>query len=76
MIQEAKDLNILLLEELLEPLMTHELAIMQHNEEETKIKIIALKSTTQGEDEFEQSKEGDKDEEMALITRKLKRKLR
>ena len=47
-IQEAKDLNVLLLEELLGSLMMHELSMKQHQEEDVKKKmIIALKSTTQ-----------------------------
>ena len=46
-IQEAKDLNILSLEELLGSLMTHELSMKQHQEEYVKKKkTIALKSTT------------------------------
>ena len=45
-IQEAKDLNILSLEELLGSLMTHELSMKQHQEEDVKKKrTIVLKST-------------------------------
>ena len=39
-IQEAKDLNILFLEELLGSLMTHELSMKQHQEEDIKKKRI------------------------------------
>ena len=45
-IQEAKNLNVLSLEELLGSLMTYELTMKQHTEEETRRKrTIALKST-------------------------------
>ena len=57
MIQEAKDLNVLPLEELLRSLMIHELTMRQHSEEETKKeKIIALKSTSQEEEESDKLK--------------------
>ena len=47
-IQEAKDLNILSLEELLRSLMTYELNMKQHQEEDVKKKrTITLKSTAQ-----------------------------
>ena len=51
-IQEMKDLNKLPLEELIRSLMTHELVMGQHMEEESrKKKTIALKSTAAEEDE-------------------------
>ena len=68
-IQEAKDLNTLPLEELLGSLMTHELSMMQHQEDEIKKKrTIALKSTTSPDYETDDSEDEDQDEEMALIT--------
>ena len=76
-IQEAKDLNILPLEELLGSLMTHELSMKQYQEENVKKKrIIALKSTTQLNEESEETKNEKQDKEMALITRKFKRFLK
>ncbi|XP_073116782.1 uncharacterized protein [Elaeis guineensis] len=76
-IQEAKDLNTLPLEELLGSLMTHELSMMQHQEDEIKKKrTIALKSTTSPDYETDDSEDEDQDEEMALITRKFKKFLR
>ncbi|XP_073103314.1 uncharacterized protein [Elaeis guineensis] len=76
-IQEAKDLNTLPLEELLGSLMTHELSMMQHQEDEIKKKrTIALKSTTSPDYETDDSEDEDQDEEMALITRKFKKLLR
>ena len=57
MIQEVKDLNILLLEELFGSLMTNELTIKQYFEEEIKRKkTIALKSTAQDEEDLEKIK--------------------
>ena len=73
MLQETKDLNILSLEELLGSLMTHELTIKQHSEEETRRKkIIALKSIAQEEEDSEKSKFSEDDEDLALITRKFR----
>ena len=51
-IQEAKDLNIQPLEELLRSLMIHKLSMKQHQEEEVKKKrTIAFKSMTQLDEE-------------------------
>ena len=76
-IQEAKDLNILPLEELLGSLMTHELSMKQHQEEEVKKKrIIALKSTAPPDEETDDTEDEEQDEEMALITRRFKKFLR
>ena len=76
-IQEAKDLNTLPLEELLGSLMTHELSMKQHQEDEVKKKrTIALKSTTSPDYETDESEDEEQDEEMALITRKFKKFLR
>ncbi|GAV90672.1 UBN2 domain-containing protein, partial [Cephalotus follicularis] len=58
-IEEAKNLNILPLEDLLGSLMTHDLSI--------KKKVVTLKSSTS------EATEDDNDEELALITRKFKR---
>ncbi len=72
-IQEAKDLNSLLLEELLGSLMTYELSMKQNLEEDEpkKRRTIALKSTLH-EDESEDF-ESENSEEMALITRRFKK---
>ena len=76
-IQEAKDLNILPLEELLGSLMTHELSMKQHQEEEVKKKrTIALKSIAQLDEETDDTENEEQDEEMALIARRFKKFLR
>ena len=76
-IQEAKDLNILPLEELLRSLMTHELSMKQHQEEDVKKKrTISLKSTTQLDEKSDDIENEEQDEEMTLITRKFKRFLK
>ena len=76
-IQEAKDLNILSLEELLGSLMIHELSMKQHQEEDIKKKmIIALKSTAQPDEESDDTENKEQDEEMALITRRFKKFLK
>ena len=76
-IQEAKDLNTLPLEELLGSLMTHELSMMQHQEDEIKKKrTIALKSTASPDEEIDDTEDEEQDEEMALITRRFKKFLR
>ena len=76
-IQEAKDLNILSLEELLGSLMTHELSMKHHQEEDVKKKrIIALKSNAQPDEESDDTKNKEQDEEMALITRRFKKFLK
>ena len=74
-IQEAKDLNILLLEELLGSLMTYELNQKQNaqEEEDKRKKSITFKSTTQ---ENESESEDENEEELALITRKFKKFMR
>ncbi|GAV70631.1 DUF4219 domain-containing protein/UBN2 domain-containing protein, partial [Cephalotus follicularis] len=70
-IEEAKDLNTLHLEDLLESLMTHELSMLRKDDDEEKEKrkkkVVALKSST-----IEDS-EDDSDEELALITWKFKK---
>ena len=72
-IQEAKDLNILPLEELLGSLMTHELSMKQYQEEEVKKKrTIALKSMAQLDEETDDTENEEQDEEMALITRRFR----
>ena len=76
-IQEAKDLNTLLLEELLGSLMTHELSMNQHQEDEVKKKrTIALKSTALPDDETDDTEDEEQDEEMALIPQRFKKFLR
>ena len=72
-IQEAKDLNVLPLEELLGSLMTHELTMKQHTEEKTKRKrTIALKSTAQEENDSEKLDNSEEDKDLALITKKFR----
>ncbi|GAV85308.1 LOW QUALITY PROTEIN: UBN2 domain-containing protein, partial [Cephalotus follicularis] len=70
-IEEAKNLNILPLEDLLGSLMTHELMQKKDYDEEKekkKKKIVALKSSL-----IEDSEDDDENEELALITRKFKK---
>ncbi|GAV77821.1 zf-CCHC domain-containing protein/UBN2 domain-containing protein [Cephalotus follicularis] len=71
-IEEAKNLNILLLEDLIGSLMTHELLIQKKDDEEErekkKKKIVALKSSL-----IEDSEDDDDNEELALITQKFKK---
>ncbi|KAK2972465.1 hypothetical protein RJ640_003891 [Escallonia rubra] len=71
-IQKAKDLNVLKLEELVGSLMTHEITMKIHDEEETtsKKKNLALKAEashepTESSDDF--------DPDMAFITCKFKK---
>ncbi|GAV57052.1 UBN2 domain-containing protein, partial [Cephalotus follicularis] len=70
-IEEAKNLNILPLEDLLGSLMTHELLMQNKDDDEEKEKkkknIVALKSSL-----IEHSEDDDKNEELALITQKFK----
>ena len=76
-IQEAKDLNILPLEDLLGLLMTYELSMKQHQEEEVKKKrTIVLKSMAQLDEGTDDMENEEQDEEMALITRRFKKFLR
>ncbi|GAV60773.1 zf-CCHC domain-containing protein/UBN2 domain-containing protein [Cephalotus follicularis] len=71
-IEEAKNLNILPLEDLLGSLMTHELSMQKKDDDEEKEKkkkkIVALKSSL-----IEDSEYDDENEELALITRKFKK---
>ncbi|GAV89681.1 UBN2 domain-containing protein, partial [Cephalotus follicularis] len=71
-IEEAKNLNILPLENLLGSLMTHELSMQKKYDEEDKEKkkkkIVALKSSL-----IEDSEDDDENQELALITRKFKK---
>ncbi|GAV56842.1 UBN2 domain-containing protein, partial [Cephalotus follicularis] len=66
-IEEAKNLNILPLEDLLGSLMTHELSMQNKDDDEEKEKkkkkIVALKSSI-----VEDSEDDDENEELALIT--------
>ena len=76
-IQEAKDLNLLSIKELLDSLMTYELMMKQNIEEEAKKrKTISLKSIAKEDDKSEDSEEGNEDKEIALLTRKFKRFMR
>ncbi|GAV82539.1 UBN2 domain-containing protein, partial [Cephalotus follicularis] len=71
-IEEAKNLNILPLEDLLGSLMTHELSMQKKDDDEEKEKrkkkIVALKSSS-----IEDSEDNDDNEELALITGKFKK---
>ncbi|GAV65056.1 LOW QUALITY PROTEIN: UBN2 domain-containing protein, partial [Cephalotus follicularis] len=68
-IKEAKNLNILRLENLLGSLMTHELSMQKKDNDEEKEKkeknVVALKSST-----IEDFDDDDHDHELAFITRK------
>ena len=68
-IQEAKDLNILELDELMGSLMTHEITMKSHDDHDKKKKGIAFKSSIK-EDE---SSEEDDDEEFAMMARRFKK---
>ncbi|KAK2978778.1 hypothetical protein RJ640_011306 [Escallonia rubra] len=70
-IQEATDLNLLKLEELVGYLMTHKITMKIHDEEETtsKKKILALKV----EASHETKSSDDSDQDMTFITRKFKK---
>ncbi|GAV90021.1 UBN2 domain-containing protein, partial [Cephalotus follicularis] len=67
-IKEAKNLNILPLEDLLGSLMTHELSMQKKDDDEEKEKkkkkVVPLKSSTI---------EDSDDDELSLITRKFKK---
>ncbi|GAV70881.1 UBN2 domain-containing protein, partial [Cephalotus follicularis] len=71
-IEEAKNLNVLPLEDLLGSLMTHELSMQKEDDDEEKEKkkkkIVALKLFL-----IEYSEDDDENEELALITRKFKK---
>ncbi|GAV68601.1 UBN2 domain-containing protein [Cephalotus follicularis] len=62
-IEEAKDLSTLSLEDLLGSLMTHKLCMSNQERNEHKKKTMALKA----------SKEEQSDEEMALLTKRIKK---
>ncbi|GAV71150.1 UBN2 domain-containing protein, partial [Cephalotus follicularis] len=67
-IEEAKNLNILPLEDLIGSLMTHELSMQKKDDDEEKEKkkkkIVALKSSL-----IEDSEDDNENEELAFITR-------
>ncbi|GAV57056.1 UBN2 domain-containing protein, partial [Cephalotus follicularis] len=69
-IEEAKNLDILPLEDLLGSLMTHELSMQKKDDDEENEKkknnIVALKPSL-----LEDSEDDDENEELALITRKF-----
>ncbi|GAV63829.1 zf-CCHC domain-containing protein/UBN2 domain-containing protein [Cephalotus follicularis] len=73
-IEEAKNLNVLALEDLLGSLITHELSMQKKDDDEEKEKkkkkIVALKSS-----QTEDSEDDDDDDEeaLALITRRFKK---
>ncbi|GAV79349.1 zf-CCHC domain-containing protein/UBN2 domain-containing protein [Cephalotus follicularis] len=68
-IKEAKNLNILPLEDLLGSLMTHELTMQKKEDDEEKEEnVVALKSIENSNDH-----DDDDGEELALFTRKFKK---
>ncbi|GAV76622.1 UBN2 domain-containing protein, partial [Cephalotus follicularis] len=72
-IEEAKNLNVLALEDLLGSLMTHELSMQKKDDDEKKEKkkkIVALKSS---QTEDSEDDDNDDDEELAFITRRFKK---
>ena len=71
-IQEAKDLTKLPLEELIGSLMTYEINLEKKQQEgkDKKKKSIALKATTKEKEEVYEEKQSEEDEDLALITRK------
>lgn len=70
-IQEAKELTKLPLEELLKSLMTHEISMGEQDEDQRKKKSIILKCSTY-DDEKEEEEKASANEDIALITRKFK----
>ncbi|GAV65295.1 DUF4219 domain-containing protein/UBN2 domain-containing protein [Cephalotus follicularis] len=75
-IEEAKNLNILPLENLLGSLMTHKLTMQkreydEEKEKKKKKKVIALKSSTN--EDSDDDKDDDDDEDLALFKRKFKK---
>ncbi|WRX28975.1 hypothetical protein QQP08_021462 [Theobroma cacao] len=75
-IREAKDLNIIILDEICSSLLTHELELKEEEEEDRKKakekkKCIALKANILEEKLEELS--CDDDEELALVTRKFRK---
>ena len=75
-IQEVKNLNKLPLEELLGSLMIHELAMKQHNDEERKKSISAIKFVAVDENDEESSEDDEDDEDITLIIKKFKKFMR
>ncbi|GAV85742.1 UBN2 domain-containing protein, partial [Cephalotus follicularis] len=71
-IEEAKNLKVLPLEDLIRSLMTHELSMQNKDDDEEKEKkkkkIVALKSS-----QAKDSEDDDDDEELAFITRRFKK---
>lgn len=70
-IQEAKELTKLPLEELLESLMTHEISMGEQDEDQRKKKSITLKCSAY-DDEKEEKEKANADEDISLITKKFK----
>ncbi|GAV69352.1 UBN2 domain-containing protein, partial [Cephalotus follicularis] len=74
-IEEAKNLNLLPLEDLLGSLMTHELKMQKREDDEEKEKkkkkVVALKSSA-NEDSYD-DEDDDDDEDLALFTRKFQK---
>ncbi|RVW87799.1 hypothetical protein CK203_043945 [Vitis vinifera] len=77
-IQEAKDLTKLPMEDLIGSLMTYEINLTKklQEDEDKKKKNIALKATTKEEEDVEEEKPSDEDDDLALITRKLNKYMR
>ncbi|GAV67297.1 UBN2 domain-containing protein, partial [Cephalotus follicularis] len=74
-IEEAKNLNLLPLEDLLGSLITHELTMQKREDDEEKErkkkKVVALKSSTN--EDSDDDEDDDNDEDLALFTRKFKK---
>ena len=73
--QEARDLSILKVEELVRTLMTYEISLYQHEEEEFKKKKekgIALKVDIEGESDRNSESELS-DHEMAFLARRFRK---
>ncbi|GAV75946.1 UBN2 domain-containing protein [Cephalotus follicularis] len=74
-IEEAKNLNLLPLDDLLGSLMTHELTKQKREDdvekERKKKKVVALKSSTN--EDSDDDEDDDNDEDLSLFTRKFKK---
>ncbi|WJZ99721.1 hypothetical protein VitviT2T_018141 [Vitis vinifera] len=77
-IPEAKDLTKLPMEELIGSLMTYDINLAKKlkESEDKKKKSIALKATPKKEEEIKEKKQSEKDDDLSLITRKLKKYMR
>ncbi|GAV67288.1 UBN2 domain-containing protein, partial [Cephalotus follicularis] len=76
-VEEAKNLNILPLEDLLGSLMTRELSMQKKDDDEEKEKkkkkVVALKSSIIEDSDDNDDDDDDDDDELALFTRNFKK---